>query len=430
MPASSDQALALVDHLFRHEAGRLVAGLTRSLGPGRLELAEDVVQEALLKAMQVWSFQPIPENPTAWLWKVARRGALDRLRSEGVLRQKVVPALSVEIDDEVYSPLPEERSDAELQDDQLRLVFICCHPLLDQEDQIALTLKTACGFGVGEVARALLVSEAAVAKRLVRARQKLRQERPSFEVPAGDEKRLRLKGVLQVLYLLFNEGYNASGGEDLIRRDLCEEAIRLVKLLVASPSSEQVPCRGLLALMLFQVSRLEARLDHRGDILPLREQDRSRWDEALIREAMVHAAWAWQEGLYDEYAIQAAIAACHCMATGDDDTPWSTILTLYDRLLAVDPSPVVALNRVVALSRVEGPRAGLEGLAHIPEGHRLHAYYLYYVVQADLLQQVGEEPGATRAYEQALELTALPTERRFITRRLAELAGKSSPTEK
>jgi len=428
---SSDIVDAPVDHLFRQQSGRLVAALTRMLGPQHLEIAEDSVQDALLQAVRLWPYQSIPANPAGWLWQVARSRALDRLRRNTILRDKVMPRLTTEQDLEASDiPLPETLREDELRDDSLRLVFTCCQPMLDQEDQIALTLKTVCGLGTGEIARALLVSEPAIAKRLVRARQRLRDARPPFEVPRGEALTGRLQIVLQVLYLLFNEGYNASGGEQLIRRELCQEAIRLCRLVVEHPATNLSAVHGLLALMLFQASRFDARLDACDDILPLSEQDRGRWDGAMIQEALYHCATACAAGFQDEYTLQAAIAGCHCVAPSDEETAWPTILTLYDRLLGLEPTPVVALNRVVAFARVHGAQAGLIELERIPNAKRLETYYLYHVIRADLLCRTGRPDRAVAACQRALDLTDVPSEQRFLTRRLEAVSGSSDPFKK
>ena len=334
----------LAEHLFRHEAGRLVSVLTGIFGIDRLQMAEDVVQEALIRAMQVWPYQGIPQNPAAWLTQTAKHLALDFVRREKRFHEKQPEIIAV------IESAPAPAADAfllesEIHDERLRLMFTCCHPLIPAESQAALALKTLCGFGTNEIAHAFLTTEAAVAKRLTRARQKIQELKIPFGIPAGPELGERLDSVRQTLLLLFNEGYKASTGETLIREDLCAEAIRLATLLAEHPAGSQPRTHALLALMLLNAARLPARVDSDGNILRLQEQDRARWDRAMIACGMWHLAQSAAGDELSEYHLQAGIAACHDTAADYESTDWPQILALYDCLVQLDASPVIALNR-------------------------------------------------------------------------------------
>lgn len=414
----------LVDSLFRHESGKLVASLTRFLGLSHLELVEDAVQEALLKAAQQWPYRGIPEQPTAWLWQVAKNQAIDCLRREKTLATKLAPLIH-ELDQ--YSRMSEPPLAHEIRDNLLRLIFTCCHPLLPPESQVALTLKTICGFSIPEIARAFLIPEATVAKRLVRAKQKIREASLPYEVPQGNGLSSRLEAVQEVLYLLFNEGYSASQGERVIRWELCREAIRLTELLVEHPAGSTPQTQALLALMLLHAARLSARQDECGHLLPLAEQDRSQWDKVMILKGLRYLKQATTTQEMSEYHLQAGIAACHCVAPDYATTDWPGILQLYDLLLQLNPSPVIALNRVVALAEVCGAQTGLEAIRQIQDSAALTAYHFFYATRAELHLKLGDYKSAGQDYEQALALTRVPSEKDFLTRKLtacqARLAG-------
>lgn len=410
------EVIPLIDSLFRHESGKLVASLTRFLGLAQLELVEDAVQEALVKAVQQWPYRGIPEQPTAWLWQVAKNQAIDRLRREKTLATKLSQFVQV-IDQ--YAHLSEPQLADEIRDSMLRLIFTCCHPLIPPEAQVALTLKTICGFSIPEIARAFLIPEATVAKRLVRAKQKIREASLPYEVPQGSELSARLGMVQEVLYLLFNEGYSASQGDRLIRWELCREAMRLTGLLAEHPAGNTAQTHALLALMLLHAARLNARQDEQGQLLSLAEQDRSQWDKAMILRGLHHLEQATTIQELSEYHLQAGIAACHCVAAAYAATDWSGILHLYDLLLKLNPSPVIALNRAVALAEVYGAAAGLEAIRQIQDSAAINNYHFFYATRAELHVKLGDYESARHDYEQALTLTGVPSERDFLAGKLA-----------
>jgi len=409
----------VVEHLFRHEAGKMVSTLTRIFGIEHLNLAEDVVQEALARALQTWPYYGIPKNPSAWILQVSRNLALDVVRRERVFRNKEIEIVHLM---EQQNPAPNEAVflDQELKDDRLRMMFACCHPLVAPEAQVALALKTLCGFSTAEIARAFLTGEAVIAKRLTRAKQKIREARVPFDIPAGEELSRRLDGVLQTLYLLFNEGYKASTGEKLVREELCHEAIRLVDLLSQHPAGNRPKTHALLALMLLNGARLPTRVDAEGNLLRLKEQDRTRWDPPMIARGMFHLAQSAAGAEITAYHLQAGIAACHCAAKDCDSTDWRQIQSLYDRLIEFDDSPVVALNRAVALAHVSGPKAGLEALAAVQKREGIQSYYLLYAALGEFEAQLNHHQAAADYFRKSLELAELKSERTFLSKRLRE----------
>ena len=403
-----------VEFLFRDEAGRIIAALVRTFGLGRLELIEDALQEAMLKAMRHWSYGNIPPNRAAWLMTVAKNRVVDVLRRDIHFREseaRIVAAMEP-------SSAPEPLMPEELRDDQLRLMFACCHPAVAAEGRIALTLKTLCGFGVGEIARAFLSTPEAIAKRLTRARAVVREAGVRFEIPAGIELLTRLDSVLHVLYLLFNEGYNASRGEETIRAKLCDEAIRLTMLLTENAITATPKTHALLALFLLQAARLPTRTGAASEIVLLSAQDRSRWDKRKIAEGLRHLDLAATGNEASSFHLQAGIAACHCSAATYEATDWERIAALYDLLLQVDQSPVVELNRAVAIAKVHGASAGLEALESIRNQKALNEYYLFYAVRAQMYRSLDRGAEARADYRRALELTAIPAEREFLARQL------------
>ena len=410
----------LAEHLFRQEAGKLVSILTSIFGIERLQLAEDVVQEALLRALQTWPYYGVPKNPAAWITQTAKNLALDVLRREKTFRGKEA-AIIATIEREPSSDLTEV--DQEIKDERLRMVFVCCHPVIPQEAQVALALKTLCGFSSGEISRAFLTSEAAIEKRLVRARQKIRQAGIAFEIPAGKELAGRLDAVLQTLYLLFNEGYKASTGDRLVRQELCEEAICLTALLVAHPAGDYPKTHALLALMLLNAARLPARVDNEGNMLRLKDQDRSAWSRPMIARGLFHLSRAASGDKLTEYHLQAGIAACHCSASDYESTDWPQILALYDQLVQLDDSAVIALNRAVAVAQVEGPAAGIKAVTQIRNRDSLKSYYLLYAVLAEFEAQLDDPHAAAEHLRKALDLTDLKSEQLFLTRRLEDLTA-------
>jgi RNA polymerase sigma-70 factor (ECF subfamily) len=428
--APSAEISRLADHLFRHEAGKLVSVLTGIFGMERLQLAEDVVQEALIRALKTWPFYGIPTKPAAWLMQTAKNLALDLIRREKLFQEKQ-PEIIAFI--EQWSSDSAAKSGAlsenELKDRRLQLMFACCHPLIPQESQSALALKTLCGFSPAEIARAFLTTEAAIAKRLTRARQRIHELQVPFEIPSGEEMPARLDGVLQTLYLLFNEGYKASSGDSLVRADLCYEAIRLATLLTDHPAARQPRSYALLPLMLLNAARFRTRTDSAGNILRLKEQNRADWDRSLITLGLRHLARAATGADLSEYHLQAGIAACHCIAADYKSTDWRTILAHYDRWLTISDSPVVALNRAVALAKVNGPQAGVDAVEAIPNRRHLESYYLTYAVLGEFASQLGQFSSAADYFRKALDLTTMNSERAFLSQRVRECEAQWNPTE-
>jgi RNA polymerase sigma-70 factor, ECF subfamily len=373
----------LADHLFRHHAGRMVAWLTRLFGPAHLELAEEVVQDALVKALQQWPRTGVPENPAGWLYHVARNGAFDALRRTAAFRARE-PALALEL--ARVGPGAEPGA-AAIADDELRMMFMCCHPALSRDGRVALSLKIVGGFSVHEIARAFLVEPGAIAQRLVRAKRQVRDLRLDLELPRGADLAVRLDSVLETIYLLFNEGYSAHEGADLIRADLCREGLRLARLVADAPDSSAPRAHALASLIAFQAARLDARVDEGGELVLLEDQDRSRWDSHLVALGFHHLERSAEGPAVNAYHVEAAIASLHARTVGGGTTPWPEILDLYDELLALNPSPIVALNRVVALSKARGAAAGLEVLSQLARDPALTPYYLLYAVEARLLAE-------------------------------------------
>jgi RNA polymerase sigma factor (sigma-70 family) len=415
----SGEISQLAEHLFRQEAGKLVSVLTGIFGIDHLQLAEDVVQEALIRALQTWPYYGIPKNPAAWITQTAKNLALDLIRREKLFRDKQ-PEIVASTEQWSGDSSPDESPlfDTEIKDGRLRLMFACCHPLMTQEEQTVLALKTLCGFSAAEIAKAFLATEAAIAKRLTRARQKIRELRIPFEIPSGEELTIRLDGVLQTLYLLFNEGYKASTGASLVREELCHEAIRLALLLAEHPAGNRPRIHALVALMLLNAARFPTRTDTDGNILRLKEQDRSRWDRAMIARGMFHLLQSAEGDEVSDYHLQAGIAACHCAAKDYESTDWPQILSLYNRLVEFDDSPVVALNRAVAVANVDGPIAGLDAVKAIRNRGKLSSYYLLYAVLGELEAQLNHLQTAADHFRISLKLAEIKSEKMFLSKRL------------
>ena len=415
------------EHFFRHESARLVATLTGQFGAQRLQWVEDVVQEALVRALQTWPYRGVPDNPAAWLTQTARHLALDQLRREQRWNERE-EGISAEQARWMAVPLeaaPDD--DVHLRDDTLRLMFVCCHPQLSAEAQIALALRTLCGLSPAEIAAAFVTSEAAISKRLVRARQRIRELELPFELPEAQELPQRLDAVLASLYLLFNEGYKASSGEHLVRSDLCHEAIRLTELLATHPHTGLPQCHALLALMLLSAARLPARTDEAGGILRLHEQDRGLWDQSLIQRGLQHLQLSARGDTLTEYHLEAGIAACHSTTIDHGTTDWARILALYDQLALLTPSSVVALNRAIAVGRVHGAQSGLDALAAV---QGLDAYLSLHAARGAFADELGQRQTAAAHYRRALALAALPSERSFFERLISEceIAAKKNTT--
>lgn len=403
----------LVDHLFRHHSAKIVAALTRVFGSYNLQLAEDVVQDALIRALQTWPFQGVPENPAAWLTQVAKHRALDLIRREAVWTQR-----QAELERSLYQAAEVQVAESDEPDDQLAMILMCCHPAIPHEAQLALTLKVACGFSVAEIARALLAQQETIAKRIVRAKKQIREQGIPLELPAAAQLAERLDAVLQVIYLLFNEGYSATQGENLLREDLCLEAIRLGRLLAAHPRTNAPPVHALLALLMMQAARLPARTKEGGALALLAEQDRSLWDRRMIAAGFRHLGQAAAGETVTRYHLQAEIAALHVAAANNAETDWKAIATLYEELYQLDPSPIVLLNRAVAIAHWQGPQTGI-GLLNEIEGHpSLRNYHLLPAVLADLWRQAGDNSKAVRYYRTALACSCTEPERHFLQRQL------------
>ena len=414
----------LVDGLFRSESARLIGALTRLLGLRNLEAAEEIAQEALLAALQAWPYAGQVDNPSAWLTRVARNKAIDFIRRERHRRrfaEEHAASLASEytLARSVDAVLPADS----IEDDQLRLIFACCHPALPDTSRIALTLRILCGLTASEIARAFMTTEAAILKRLTRAREQLGRGEVPFGIPEGAELAERLDAVLAVLYLLFNEGYASSRADEPIRRDLCREALRRALALSRHPRTRAPRVDALVALMCLHSARLPARLGDDGALVLMEQQDRGLWDRQLIARGLQYLDAASSGERISRYHLEAAIAACHCQAASFAETPWRRLLDLYDMLLEAHPSPVVALNRAIAAGHVEGPAAAIEQISRLEARGDLAGYYLLPAALGEFLLRARDRARAADCFSRALELAPSAAEKELLRRRLESSRG-------
>ena len=411
--------MELSEHLFRRESGRMIAVLTRIFGVHNLALAEDVVQEAFCRALEVWQFRGVPENPSAWLITTAKHLALDTLR-----RQRTATTFAPELghllqNERTLAPVVDEMFAAnEIKDNLLRMMFSCCLPRLPEESQVALILHILCGFSVGEVASAFVSSEASMEKRISRAKKVLAKSKKLFDIATPAEFSVRLPAVQRALYLLFNEGYHGASSDAAIHAGLCKEAMRLIAILLEHPSGKTPSTYALAALMLFDAARLPARVDPSGNLRSLSDQDRSKWDQELTSEALKLLYLSTTDTQLTQYHVEAAIASIHARANRVEDTDWAGIVGLYNTLMAIQPSPIVALNRAIAVAQKDGPERGLEEIRAISGIDRLIAYPFYSAALGEMELRRGRFSIAREHYQTALSLARNAMEHRFLEQRI------------
>jgi RNA polymerase sigma factor (sigma-70 family) len=411
-----------LDHLFRHHAGQMVSVLSRIFGVRHIDLIEDSVQDALVAALRKWPHSEVPQNPRAWLTETAKNRVLDRLRRDA--RSSSIE--ETELDIPAESDAGGLRFDTEVGEDQLRMIFACCHPAIAPDSQVALTLKIVGGFSVREIARAYLANEESVAKMLTRAKQKLRSGGVPLEIPAGVELGRRLDAVLKVLYLIFNEGYSTSEGDDLIREDLCQEAIRLCEMVCAHPMTGFPKAHAAAALFLFQASRLKARTGDAGCLVLFEDQDRAKWDHAMIARGLGHFRRSAAGTELSPFHLEAEIAALYSLSDSMENVNWQRILDCYNELQRRQFSNVAELNRIVALGKLNGADRALTAIQQLNDNEGINRYYLYHVTAAHFLEQAGRTAEAKLAFDKALGLSANNAVRKFITERIERLGCGSA----
>lgn len=417
MPANATHINELADHLFRHESGKMIAVLSRMLGLQNLETAQDIVQDTLIQAMNTWRYNVIPENPSGWLYRVAKNKAIDFLRREKKFKE-ISPEYAYLLQSE-YTLTPTVNNfflENEIQDSQLRMMFACCHPAIPEESQIALTLKTLCGLSVNEIARAFLTNNETISKRIYRAKEKIKGAKIELDVPTGDELASRLDVILKSLYLLFNEGYNSSHPQHLIREELCGEAIRLCHLLSQQPITNYPRVKALLSLMCFQSSRLSARLDEKGNIIVLKYQDRSKWYRPLIQKGFDYLDAASEPFETSTYHLEAAIASLHAAAPSFETTDWKSIYHLYEMLYQLQPNPVVAMNKAIASAYSISKQKALEELKKIKG---LEQYHIYHASIGEMYFELEEKAVAKEYFEKAYKLTDSLTEQQLLLKKIS-----------
>jgi RNA polymerase sigma factor (sigma-70 family) len=425
MPESTERQ-TLIAHLFRRESGQITATLTRIFGVEHLDLVEDAVQDSFVRALGVWPYRGIPENPAGWLMTASRNRVIDELRRRKFFDRKK-EAIAFESKRLLQkAEEAEPQFNQELRDDTLRLICLCCHPSLAPDVRVAVTLKSVCGFSTREIARAFFISEKAAAQRIVRARRVLRQAWPRPDGSDKPEMTARLDTVLDVLYFLFNEGYSAYEGENLVRFELIEESIRLVALLAEHPAGNTPKVHALAALIYLQAARVPGRLGEQGEFLLLADQDRSRWDQRLLQMGMHHLDRSATGDEVTEYHLQAGVAGCHAVAERYESTDWKQVIAYYDHLLELNNSPVYVLNRAVAYSIAESPERGLQDLAKIESYPSMQDYYLFHASKAEMLRRVNRSGSALEHYRRALELVRSEPERRFLLRRVTQCHANES----
>lgn len=405
-----------VGHLFRHHAGKMAAVLVRHFGVANIDTIEDAIQDAMITAMKRWPFSGTPDNPTAWLTQVAKNAVIDKLRRD----QKSATIDDLEFAQEIT---PATHFEGEIDDDQLRLIFACCHPSISPDSQVALTLKIVCGFSVGEIARAFLSNESSVTKLITRAKGRLRSGEIAFEIPAGSELAERMTPVLKVLYLMFNEGYAPTAGSEIVRRDLCSEALRLAEHLAQDAKTTMPQVHALAALFCFHAARFPARVGSHGELLLLADQDRSRWSQELIASGLQHMTASARGNELSNYHLEAEIASVHAVAASLDETDWRRIVECYELLQSRSYSPIAELNKVIAIGQIENSEQTLDRLDQLEADGKLSNYFLFHAARAHYLADLDRIDAALDSYQRALSLSHNETTQRLIANKIGELKG-------